>query len=72
MANTTKAIATMTREEAIQYFWAQMDILDGMPEGTLDQLCEQEKMYAQLVKELNELPEEIRKAVEDSKRPKAA
>ena len=68
----TKNIATMTREEAIQYFWAQMDILDGMSEGSLEELCKKEEFFAKMEREVNQLPEEIRNAVEESKRPKAA
>ena len=65
-------ITTMGKEEAIQYFWAQMDILDGMPEGSLEELCEKEMFFAKMTKEVNQLPHDIRVAVEESKRPKAA
>ena len=78
----TKNIATMTREEAIQYFWAQMDELDALEtkiqylksvgNKALDLTAQQDEIFAKMTKEVNQLPHDIRVAVEESKRPKAA
>ena len=82
MANTTKAIATMTREEAIKHFWGLMDELDALEtkiqylksvgNKALDLKAQQDEIFAKMTKEVNQLPHDIRVAVEESKRPKAA